>query len=156
MSTGNPATEPTEPADRPVGRAPQPPAPEAPAPAEPARSSQPVPPAQQPTRPAASTTPDPGPEVETRAGRTAGVWIALILGAIVLVALLIFVIQNNVSAQFQYFGAEFSLPLGVAMLLAAIAGALVMALVGSVRMIQMSLTIRKQRKTLAKVQRVTH
>ncbi|WP_341856969.1 lipopolysaccharide assembly protein LapA domain-containing protein [Brachybacterium sp. GPGPB12] len=55
-------------------------------------------------------------------------------------------IQNNVSARFQYFGAEFDLPLGVAILLAAIAGALVMALVGSVRMIQMGWTIRKARK----------
>lgn len=82
-------------------------------------------------------------------------WVALILGAIVLIALLIFVVQNNIATQFQYFGATFSLPLGVAMLLAAVAGALVMALVGSVRMIQMSMTIRKQRKMLAKVQRVT-
>lgn len=120
------------------------PAPQAPAAQQPA-PQQPAPQAQQ----------TPEPDVDTGAGRTAGVWVALILGAIVLIALLIFVIQNNVSTPFQYFGAEFSLPLGVAMLLAAVAGALVMALVGSVRMIQMSMTIRRQRKTLAKVQRVT-
>ncbi|MGO1424046.1 MAG: LapA family protein, partial [Brachybacterium sp.] len=82
-------------------------------------------------------------------------WIGLILGAIILVLLLIFVIQNNVTAGFQYFGAEFDLPLGVAMLLAAIAGALVMALVGSVRMIQMSWTIRKLRKQQDKIHRAT-
>ena len=86
-------------------------------------------------------------------GKTAGMWIGLILGAIILVMLLIFVIQNNVPAGFQYFGAEFDLPLGVAMLLAAIAGALVMALVGSVRMIQMSMTIRRMRKQQEKVRR---
>ena len=34
-----------------------------------------------------------------------------------LVLLLIFVIQNNVTATFQYFNAQFDLPLGVAMLL---------------------------------------
>lgn len=89
----------------------------------------------------------PEPIEEPRSGgRTAGIWLALIFGAIILVLLLIFVIQNNVAATFQYFGAQFDLPLGVAMLLAAIAGALVMALVGSVRMIQMSWTIRKLRK----------
>ncbi|WP_394215129.1 lipopolysaccharide assembly LapA domain-containing protein [Brachybacterium vulturis] len=87
--------------------------------------------------------------------KTAGMWIGLILGAIILVLLLIFVIQNNVTAGFQYFGAQFDLPLGVAMLLAAIAGALVMALVGSVRMIQMSWTIRKLRKQLEKIHRAT-
>ena len=86
-------------------------------------------------------------------GRTAGIWISLILGAIVLVMLLIFVIQNSETARFEYFGATFDLPLGVAMLLAAIAGALVMALVGSVRMIQMSWTIRKLRKQQEKIQR---
>lgn len=86
-------------------------------------------------------------------GKTAGMWIGLILGAIILVLLLIFVIQNNVTAGFQYFGAQFDLPLGVAMLLAAIAGALVMALVGSVRMIQMSMTIRRMRKQQEKVRR---
>ena len=89
----------------------------------------------------------------SRGGKTATTWIALILGAIVLVLLLIFVIQNNQTAGFEYFSARFDLPLGVAMLLAAIAGALVMALVGSVRMIQMGWTIRKLRKQQEKVQR---
>ncbi|MEO2095741.1 MAG: lipopolysaccharide assembly protein LapA domain-containing protein [Brachybacterium sp.] len=105
-------------------------------------------------RPAAQESVSPSADVPTSGGgKTATTWIALILGAIVLVLLLIFVIQNNVSAGFQYFGAEFDLPLGVAMLLAAIAGALVMALVGSVRMIQMGWTIRKLRKQQGKVQR---
>ncbi len=101
-------------------------------------------------RPAAE---EPADVPTSSGGKTATTWIALILGAIVLVLLLIFVIQNNVSARFQYFGAEFDLPLGVAMLLAAIAGALVMALVGSVRMIQMGWTIRKLRKQQEKAQR---
>lgn len=95
------------------------------------------------------------PEPVASGGKTAGMWIGLILGAIILVLLLIFVIQNNNTAGFQYFGAQFDLPLGVAMLLAAIAGALVMALVGSVRMIQMSWTIRKLRKQQDKIHRAT-
>ncbi|MCZ4326797.1 LapA family protein [Brachybacterium paraconglomeratum] len=100
--------------------------------------------------------PNPGGTVPVevgKGGKTASTWIALILGAIVLVLLLIFVIQNNQTAGFEYFSAQFDLPLGVAMLLAAIAGALVMALVGSVRMIQMGWTIRKLRKQQEKVQR---
>ncbi|GAB2535997.1 LapA family protein [Brachybacterium huguangmaarense] len=97
------------------------------------------------------------PAEPVRSGsRTAGIWIALILGAIVLVALLIFIVQNNVSAAFEYFGAQFNLPLGVAMLLAAIAGALVMALVGSVRMIQMSLELRRLRKERETVRRAVN
>ena len=106
------------------------------------------------TAPTSERTPEPVAD-GGGGGKTAGMWIGLILGAIILVLLLIFVIQNNQTAGFQYFSAEFDLPLGVAMLLAAIAGALVMALVGSVRMIQMSWTIRKLRKQQDKIHRAT-
>lgn len=110
-----------------------------------------------PQQPATSRESGPG-EVEAdprSGGKTAGLWISLILGAIVLVLLLIFIIQNNTPAQFQYFNAQFELPLGVAMLLAAIAGALIMALVGSVRMFQMSWTIRRLRKQQEKIHRAS-
>ncbi len=89
---------------------------------------------------------------EKKGGMTAGLWLALILGIVVLVALLIFVVQNNVPASFEYISWQFSLPLGVAMLLAAIAGALIMALVGSVRMMQLSLQLRRYRKAHARLQ----
>ncbi len=105
-------------------------------------------------RPASQEPVAPSADLPTSGGgKTATTWIALILGAIVLVLLLIFVIQNNQTAGFEYFSAQFDLPLGVAMLLAAIAGALVMALVGSVRMVQMGWTIRKLRKQQEKAQR---
>ncbi|MGQ4496838.1 LapA family protein [Dermabacteraceae bacterium P13101] len=94
--------------------------------------------------------PAPKPELELPAapsgGRTAATWAALIVGAIVMILLLIFIVQNNTPATFTYFNYGFELPLGVAMLLAAIAGALVMALVGSVRMFQMRRQLRKIRK----------
>lgn len=97
------------------------------------------------------------PETEVKkGGLTTGTWIALILGALILVLLLIFVVQNNTTAQFQYFGAQFSLPLGVAMLVAAVAGALVMGLVGSVRIVQQSMTIRKLRKNEARIRQALH
>lgn len=93
-------------------------------------------------------------DVPASGARTAGIWIALVLGAIVLILLLVFILQNNHPAQFHYFTADFSLPLGVAMLLAAIAGALVMALVGSVRMFQQARTIKKLRKQQGKIQQM--
>ncbi|GAA1484250.1 LapA family protein [Brachybacterium fresconis] len=125
-------------------------------PAEPARGRRAADPAGTRTGEAPAPRPEKSEPVEPVSSggrRTAGIWISLILGAIVLVLLLIFVIQNSDTASFEYFGASFDLPLGVAMLLAAIAGALVMALVGSVRMIQMSWTIRKMRKQQEKIQR---
>ncbi|UVY83731.1 lipopolysaccharide assembly protein LapA domain-containing protein [Brachybacterium sp. NBEC-018] len=151
MSTGPEST------DRPVARDPQPIDPTPTAGTEPVGrpAEQPVEPAPAPRRRAETAEQPRTPEIEdvkAGGGKTAGIWIALILGAVVLILLLIFVIQNNVKATFEYFGAQFDLPLGVAMLLAAIAGALVMALVGSVRIFQLSWTIRKLRKTQAKIQ----
>jgi uncharacterized integral membrane protein len=142
MSTGPENT------DRPVDRTPEQPAT--------GRRAAPRPAEERPTdqRPAEGRRPveeAPAPS----GGKTAGLWISLVLGAIVLVLLLIFVLQNNQTAGFTYFSASFDLPLGIAMLLAAIAGALVMALVGSVRMVQMSWTIRKLRKQQEKIHRTT-
>lgn len=68
--------------------------------------------------------------------RAAALWTGLIVGAIVLVLLLVFILQNLDSVPVDLFVWTFDLPLGVAMLLAAIAGALVMALAGGVRILQ--------------------
>lgn len=77
--------------------------------------------------------------------RTARAWWAWIIGAIVLIFLLVFIIQNSDSADFQIFTWHFSLPLGVAILLAAIIGALITALLGGARMLQMRRAARKHR-----------
>lgn len=96
----------------------------------------------------------PPPEPKSSGGLSAGIWASLIIGALILVLLLIFIIQNNVTAQFQYFGWQFSLPLGVAMLLAAIAGILVAGLAGSVRIAVLSRRLKKANRSLAEVERI--
>lgn len=94
---------------------------------------------------------DPTLDEPTKRGVSGIVWAALILGVIILILLLIFIIQNNVSTRFEYMAWQFSLPLGVAMLLSAVAGALVMALVGSVRMFKLSHRVRKLEKERARI-----
>jgi uncharacterized integral membrane protein len=94
---------------------------------------------------------DPRLDEHQRQGITGATWIALILGALILVMLLIFILQNNVPADFAYLGWTFTLPLGVAMLFAAIGGVLVMALFGSVRLIKQGHRVRrleKERETI--------
>ncbi|OZE94749.1 LapA family protein [Rhodococcoides fascians] len=93
--------------------------------------SAPDPEAVRDTRPAAGTTPD--GIAHTKAAAT---WTGLVVGAIVLVILLIFILQNLDAVPVEIFVWTFELPLGVSMLLAAIAGALVMALAGGVRILQ--------------------
>jgi uncharacterized integral membrane protein len=69
--------------------------------------------------------------------KTAVAWNALIAGAIVLILLLVFILENTQSVKISYFGAGFTLPLGVALLLAAIGGALLMGIVGAARIVQL-------------------
>jgi uncharacterized integral membrane protein len=89
-------------------------------------------------------TPDRG----SRSGLSAAIWTALIVGALILVLLLIFILQNNVPARFQYFTWSFELPLGVAMLLAALAGILIAGIAGSVRIALLSHRLKKSTRAL--------
>ena len=81
---------------------------------------------------------------------SAGMWISLILGAVIVVLLLIFILQNNVPAEFQYFGWQFELPLGVAMLFAAIGGILIAGIIGSVRIFVLGRKLKKINKALGR------
>ncbi|QFZ18056.1 lipopolysaccharide assembly protein LapA domain-containing protein [Saccharothrix syringae] len=74
--------------------------------------------------------------------RTSGTWVAVLASIVVLLVLLIFILQNLEGATIYFLGASGTLPLGVALLLAAIAGALVVALVGAARIMQ----LRRQAK----------
>ncbi|MHC5558273.1 LapA family protein [Kocuria sp. U4B] len=96
------------------------------------------------------------PRLDEHRGRgiSGAMWVALVLGLLVLILLLVFILQNNIPADFRYLGWSFSLPLGVAMLFAAIAGALVMALVGSVRLLTLGRRVRRLEKEREGIKRV--
>lgn len=96
---------------------------------------------------------DPKLDVHQRQGFTGGAWIALILGAVVLIMLLIFILQNNVPADFAYLGWSFNLPLGIAMLFAALAGVLVTGLFGSVRLLKLGRRVRRLEKEREAIKR---
>lgn len=72
-----------------------------------------------------------------RRSRTSAVWTGVIVFAVVLVLLLIFILQNTQSVQISYFGAAGTVSLAVAMLLAAVAGVLLTAIAGSLRIWQL-------------------
>ena len=76
--------------------------------------------------------------------RIGGIWVAVVIAALVLVFLLIFILQNPTRVSVFFLGAAGTLPLGVAMLFAAIAGALLVALIGSARILQLRHTARRR------------
>lgn len=83
-----------------------------------------------------TTTPTPA-KVDLAPTRTGRMWVAVTVGALILLALLIFILQNTERTAIAFLGWNFSLPLGIALLFAAIAGLLVMALVGGARIWQL-------------------
>ena len=72
-----------------------------------------------------------------------GTWIALIVGALLLIVLLAFILQNQEEVGLHIFFWELHFPLGVGMLLASILGGLIMACVGVWRMVQLRRQIRE-------------
>jgi lipopolysaccharide assembly protein A len=79
-----------------------------------------------------------------RRSRLGGWWVALIASAVVLLLLLIFVLQNGQRVRISFLGARASLPLGVALLLAAIGGVLIVAIPGTGRIIQLRRLARRR------------
>jgi putative membrane protein len=90
--------------------------------------------------PAAPAPGDTNPLRRTRAGVT---WVSVIVFAAVLVLLLVFVLQNTQSVEISYLGASGHVSLAVAMLLAAVAGVLLTAIAGSLRIWQLRRKIRR-------------
>jgi uncharacterized integral membrane protein len=78
--------------------------------------------------------------------RIGGVYTALIAGIVVLVVVLIFIIQNAHAVAISFLGAHLHLSLAVALLLAAIAGAVIMAIAGTARIAQLRHLVRSERR----------
>jgi uncharacterized integral membrane protein len=76
--------------------------------------------------------------------RIGGLWVACVLFAFVLLLLLIFVLQNGQRAEVSFFGAHGHLPMGVALLLAAVFGILLVALPGTARIVQLRMFGRRR------------
>jgi len=80
---------------------------------------------------------------EVKFTRAAALWVSLILGFLILIVLLIFIAQNTASTAFTFLNWHWNLPLGVAILLAAVAGGLITALVSAARMFQLRRAAKK-------------
>jgi uncharacterized integral membrane protein len=85
------------------------------------------------------------PTHHVRRTRMGGLWVAAVLSALVLLLLLIFILENGQRVSISYFGAHGHLPLGVALLLAAVLGVLVVVIPGTGRIIQLRITARRHR-----------
>ena len=71
---------------------------------------------------------------------------AQLVGFLVLIVLLIFIAQNTESAVLHFLGWNWSLPLGVSILAAAVLGGLITVLAGAVRIFQLRRAAKKNYK----------
>jgi uncharacterized integral membrane protein len=72
-----------------------------------------------------------------RRTRIGALWVAAVAFAVVLLLLLIFILENGRPVSISFLGARGHLPLGVALLLAAVLGVLLVVVPGTGRIIQL-------------------
>ena len=96
----------------------------------------------EPEAASSTATGSPGHRVSDHT-RLSATYKSLIAGTLVLILLLVFILENTQRVKVSYFGASGHLALGVALLLAAVAGAIIVGIVGSARIFQ----VRKRAKS---------
>lgn len=84
------------------------------------------------------------PDGKVQGSFAASTWAALIAGFLLLILLIVFILQNQQSVPLNFLGWTTQFPAGIAFLIFAIAGALIMALVGGWRMFELRRQVRKQ------------
>ncbi|WP_336670559.1 LapA family protein [Tsukamurella sp. USMM236] len=77
--------------------------------------------------------------------RSASLWSGLVGGAVILLVLLAFIVQNQQNTQITLLFWEANLPLGVSLLIAAILGALLVGSAGGLRILQLRRAAKKLR-----------
>ena len=69
--------------------------------------------------------------------RLSGYWAAIVVGLVVLLILIVFILENSQKVKISFFGAHAQLAEGVALLLAAVIGGLVVVFAGMARILQL-------------------
>jgi uncharacterized integral membrane protein len=85
--------------------------------------------------------------------RLSAAWLAVGCFLVILVILLIFIAQNSSSVSISFLGTHNSVPLGVALVLAAVCGALLVMLAGVARIMQLRSRARKHQRVARKAAR---
>ena len=85
------------------------------------------------------------PAKAPRLTRAGAAWVATAAALLLLVMLIIFILQNLARVEVSYLGLTGSIPLGVALLIAAVVGGLLVAIAGITRVTQLRANARRTR-----------
>jgi uncharacterized integral membrane protein len=98
-----------------------------------------------PSEPAA-----PAPAPRERVTRAGAAWVATAVALVLLVLLIVFILQNSTKVEVQFLGMSGTIPLGMALLIAAVGGGVVVAIAGVARVTQLRLHARRTRRRAAR------
>lgn len=85
-------------------------------------------------------------EPARQGSRTGALWAATTISIVLLILLIIFILQNSGPVRIVFFGLEGSIPVGMALLIAAVAGAAVVAIAGVARLTRVRINERRARR----------
>ncbi len=81
--------------------------------------------------------------------RLSGAWTAAVVAIVLVVAMLIFILQNEREVPISFVSAHGHLPLGVAMLFSAVVGAAIVVVCGTARILQLRRLARRRARAAA-------
>ncbi|WP_413249169.1 LapA family protein [Sinomonas flava] len=84
-----------------------------------------------------------GGKPESHTTRAAMTWTAVVAALVVFILLIVFFIQNQDTVEVHFLGLTGPVPLGVALFIAAVAGGVLVAVAGAVRIIQLRAIARR-------------
>ena len=81
-----------------------------------------------------------------RLTRASAVWVATGAALLLLILLIVFVLQNSTKVEVHFLGLTGTIPLGMALLIAAVGGGVVVAIAGMARVSQLRMNARRIRR----------
>ncbi|MDQ0662061.1 putative integral membrane protein [Arthrobacter ulcerisalmonis] len=93
----------------------------------------------EPGTPPTATTPGPaaGGTADRKVTRAGVIWAGVVAALVLLILLIIFILQNQDQALVRFLGFERSVPLGMALFIAAVTGGVLVAVAGGARILQL-------------------
>lgn len=80
-----------------------------------------------------------------RVTRASAAWVATGVALLLLILLIVFILQNSGNVEVQLLGMSATIPLGIALLIAAVGGGVVVAIAGVARVTQLRMHARRTR-----------
>ena len=98
--------------------------------------------------PAEATPAEAGPSVTRAPGvtRASATWAATGVALLLLILLIVFILQNSTKVEVHFLGLSGTISLGMALLIAAVGGGVVVAIAGVARITQLRMNARRTRQ----------